>query len=404
MTHKNFSRPGAGSLAEFVDSVDSFQEVLGRLTARYEDLEREYLEVNRELEETNTALQASAEQTRRFGEHLDCILQAIDVGVIAVDQAGKIQFFNPAAEACLGCTATETIGECFAERLPQIAENLQGVPPGEQREFQYCSSEAGEQHDLLVSHFPLPSQEAGQTGVYVIRDMTHIREMERTMSQLKTLAALGEMSATLAHEIRNPLMGIVGYCGLLRQHLSDGKPRKWAEQVEEGVHRLEQLIQHLLEFSKAPNLDRRPIQWRTFCQELSNALERSETSRKITLVRAFPEEWPQSQGDSPLLRQAFVNVLHNAVQAVGERENGRVEFRVETQPEKWVTFTVTDNGPGIEPEVRENIFQPFITTKEKGTGLGLSITRKIIEAHGGTVSVDSEPGNGAQFTISLPCE
>ncbi len=402
MTHKHISKSGAGSLAEFVNSVDSFQEVVGRLTSRYENLEAEYLKLNRQLEETNTELQKAAEENRRFGSHLDCILRAIDVGVVTVDQAGRIHFFNPAAEMYLGHPAEETIGCRFADRLPQLIENTQDAPPGEQREFRYTRSDGQQPRDLLVSHFPLGGDVEQPTGVYVIRDMTRIREMERTMSQLKTLAALGEMSATLAHEIRNPLMGIVGYCGLLRQHLTEGKPQKWAEQVEEGVHRLERLIQHLLEFAKAPNLDRRPIRWRTFCQELSNAFEHSEPARKITLVRAFPEEWPQSQGDSPLLRQAFGNVLHNAVQAIADNDDGHIEFRVETRPDNWMAFTVADNGPGIPSDVQEHLFQPF-TTKEKGTGLGLAITRKIIEAHGGTVSVESEPGSGARFTIALPC-
>jgi PAS domain S-box-containing protein len=390
------------SLEEFVSSVDAFQETIGRLTRRYEGLEARYLEINRQLESTNRRLQAAVEKNRRFGEYLDCILRGIDVGVVAVDEHGAVRFFNPAAEKLLGRPATEVIGSSFAELFPKFINRPPDTVWGNVREIAHALETTGETRLLHVGNFPIPGDHDIPGGIYVIGDLTAARKMEEERSRLKTLAALGEMSATLAHEIRNPLTGIAGYSGLLIRDLEESPQRKWAEKIEEGVHRLERLIMHMLEFARAPQLDRRSIRWQSLGQEIANGFEDGILKKKITLVRKFPDRWPETVGDASLLRQALLNLLQNARQAVAKKSDGEIRFKISGERNGEMVLEISDNGPGMDDQIQKKMFQPFFTTREQGTGLGLAIVRKIVEAHGGTISVHSQPGRGSRFTIRLP--
>ncbi len=389
-----------GSLEEFVFSVEAFQETIGRLNQRYRDLEKRYLEINRQLEATNRQLQAAGEENRRFGDYLDCILKGIDVGIVTIDEFGLIRFFNPAAARLLGGDPSAIIGGSFAETFVEIHREFTGRQETTSIEIARPCPQTGRELQLAISVSPIGGEDQHAGAVYVVRDLTGAREMEKEMSRLKTLAALGEMSATLAHEIRNPLTGIAGYSGLLLRELPDGPERRWARQVEEGVHRLEKLILNMLEFAKDPRLDRRTIRWQNFGQEIANAFESGLLKKNVKLVRKFPDKWPSTQGDPSLLRQAVLNILQNAEQAVGE--GGEISLTITPAAAGQLMLEISDNGQGMDDQTRENIFQPFFTTREQGTGLGLAITRKIIEAHGGTINVDSRPGKGARFAISLP--
>jgi len=396
------SQDTAGSLDDFVSSVDAFQETVGRLTGRYAELEKRYLAINRQLESTNRRLQEAVDENRRFGEYLDCILRGIDVGVVTVDNRATVRFFNPAAERLLGCPAREVIGTTFAASFPAIAAAWPSAHDTPVLEMEYTISTTGESRLLQIGNFPIPGDGDIAGGIYVISDLTASRKMEKELNRLRTLAALGEMSATLAHEIRNPLTGIAGYSGLLIRELDDGPQRKWAERIEEGVHRLERLIMHMLDFARAPQLDRRPIRWQSLGREIANAFEEGIGKRKITLIRKFPDRWPETVGDAPLIRQAVLNVLQNAQQAIANTDDGKISFAIGAAENGDVKIEIADNGPGMDNYIQEQIFQPFYTTREQGTGLGLAIVRKIVEAHGGTIDVDSQPNAGSRFTIRFP--
>jgi len=389
------------SLEQFVETVDAFQATIGRLNERYRDLELRYLGLNDQLEAANRRLQRAAEENRRFGEYLDRILKGIDLGVVAVDEAGIVRFFNPAAESFLGLSQTHAIGAEFSELLPDIHQALsKGTPDRSQYEVNRTCPESGRMLELSIGQSLFSGEQGVGGAIYVIRDLTAARATEKEMGRLKTLAALGEMSATLAHEIKNPLTGIVGYCGLLLRDLEEGPQKKWAERIEEGVNRLDSLIMNMLEFARTPHLDHRPIKWRSFGEEIANAFESGAAPRKIRLKRKFPRQWPESTGDPSLLRQAVLNLLHNAEQAIGE--DGEIQLRIAAPGSEQVILEVADNGPGMPQEVARNIFRPFYTTREHGTGLGLAIARKIVEAHGGSIEVHSQPGQGTRFRIALP--
>ena len=393
--------PEGEPLEQFVQSVEAFQETIGQLTGRYRDLEERYLEINRQLESTNRQLQIAAEENRRFGEYLDRILRSIDVGIVAIDENGIVRFFNPAAEKLLGQPGRRVIGSVFYEVFPEIREKL--AEESAKRTFceiRHASGEAGKTLELSVNVFSIPGDRGIIGAIYLIRDLTAVRATEQELSRLKTLAALGEMSATLAHEIKNPLTGIAGYCGLLLRQPGDGPQKKWAKKIEEGVNRLDSLIMNMLEFARTPHLQRRPIHWQAFCEEISNAFENGLLKRRITLVRTFPERWPESTGDASLLRQVVLNLLHNAEQAVSD--GGEIGLHLTAADEGNISLDVVDNGPGMNPETIEQIFQPFFTTREQGTGLGLAIARKIVEAHGGSIQAQSKPGRGSRFKIILP--
>jgi signal transduction histidine kinase len=225
------------------------------------------------------------------------------------------------------------------------------------------------------------------------------------------LASLGELAASIAHEINNPLAVISESAGWLRSKMehpdttAEDLERAVAlalEKIDRAVDRASRISQNFLRFARAPGAMVRELDLRDLAAEVvdltAKAAERSAVA--VTVVAAETVD-ASVETDPYQLRQVLLNVVTNAVQAVGP--NGRVEIRIEGRPDS-VTVSVIDNGPGIPPEYLERIFEPFFTTKGEGsgTGLGLAVSRGIVEKLGGRIEVESRPGEGATFRIVLP--
>jgi two-component system, NtrC family, sensor histidine kinase PilS len=347
-----------------------------------------------------------AEQLRRTGERLlasesdlaaitalhESIVQSVSSGLVTLDGAGRVTFLNRAGEQISGLRAEEVWG-----RPADLW--FSAFEPGDRREVDFANAR-GEKVRLGYTRFPLLGRGGEEMGTAVIfQDLTEMRAMEARVQRSERLAELGRVAAGLAHELRNPLASISGCVELIRGGGSLGpEEERLMDIVLREAARLDQLVTRFLEFSRPAPPKRKDTDvarvleetLQVFANDPAAARVRLEPSLRAVVVPCDPDQ----------IRQVFWNLLANAAQAV-DGEGGRIQ--VACAPEgAGAAVTISDDGPGIALADLSRIFEPFFTTKQQGTGLGLATVQRIVDAHGGTIEVASEPGRGATFTVRLP--
>jgi signal transduction histidine kinase len=239
-----------------------------------------------------------------------------------------------------------------------------------------------------------------------------LKHMEQEMMRVKTLAALGEMAAVVAHEVKNPLGGIRGFAELLDRDLTPGDPRKrLVKKIMEGVETLDRIVLSLLDYTKPIKLNPHRVEMEKFIDEVINFFEMDNSRKKtgIRIKKEYPPDEIRFYVDKEQFRQVLLNLLHNAVQAMPQGGEITVALNREAESsdlypnrKNMLVLDVSDMGMGMSKTTQEKLFTPFFTTKEQGTGLGLSTVKKIVEAHQGDIRVKSEPGKGTSVRIRLP--
>jgi signal transduction histidine kinase len=245
--------------------------------------------------------------------------------------------------------------------------------------------------------------------ILTLVDATEVAESERVLRRGESLAAVGQATTQVAHEIRNPLGSIRLGVSMLRDSVSDPDALNTIELVERGIKHLNKLVVDVTQFSRQKSLDRSRV-------DLNDSLDRSIDlvsdrirEKNTTVEKDFSEDALVGNWDADQLRQVFVNVIANAVDA--SQENAAVRIATERlsldgheghAPKSYARITIADRGKGMDEATRDRIFEPFFSTKKRGTGLGLAIVKQIVEQHGGRISVASEVGKGSKFIIDLP--
>jgi PAS domain S-box-containing protein len=396
-------------LEDFTDSYILFQETTRRYREAYEELAAKFESLTLKLEETNVHLQQSLEEKDRVSNYLNNILESLSGGVLVVDLNGAITFFNQEAEDITGFEQQKVLGQPYAEIIGLNAGRelsvLHTLDTGERLSSREKELRQGDGGTIpLGFSTSLVRDEAGTVlgALEVFNDLTDVKRLEAEVQRVQTLAALGEMAATVAHEIRNPLGGIAGYAGMLERDLdSDDPNRRLVQKITEGVGRLNRIVVSLLNYTRPLRLNVHPVNLVELVEETTAffAIDIERSREDIHIERRFPDGDLICRIDPEQLQQVILNLLQNAMQAMPE--GGAIEVGLHTEGELGV-LTISDTGVGMDDEVREKLFTPFFTTKEDGTGLGLVTSKKIIDAHNGQILVDSEPGRGTQFSISLP--
>ncbi len=291
--------------------------------------------------------------------------------------------------------------------------------------------ELQETHRELERRCEALAQKLAQTESDLRHSRTEQVRLEDQVSRMNTLAALGQMAAAVAHEIRNPLGGIAGFAGLLERDLAVDDPRrKWVKKIIEGVSSLNSIVTGLLHYTRPVRLNIHRIDIVNLIEESASFVEIDLARRDgqaISIARAYEVPGAPCLVDPEQMQQVFLNLLQNAAQAMPEggtitvsvkpgsgepekRRGGETEpFQFPVSPipptgeegRGWVEVEVADTGEGMSEEVQRQLFTPFFTTKENGTGLGLATARKIIEAHRGVIRVTSEVGRGSAFAVAL---
>jgi len=238
-----------------------------------------------------------------------------------------------------------------------------------------------------------------------------LKETQSLLVHLEKMVALGEMSTTIAHEIKNPLTSIGGFARRLDRAISEqSHEKKYTQTIIKEVSRLEKILSDLLSYTQHESLAFKELDLRDVLEESLFMVTEGIRSGRIQLIKEYAEEIPKVMGDSHQLKQAFSNLLNNASQAMSEsartgKEKGTLFLRVHPFSKNGspcIKVEVEDTGKGIDPENLHNIFNPFYSTRESSLGLGLPLVHKIITSHRGQIEVDNHPGRGVNFIITLP--
>ncbi|MEO0292965.1 MAG: ATP-binding protein [candidate division WOR-3 bacterium] len=241
----------------------------------------------------------------------------------------------------------------------------------------------------------------GKGAIVVFNDITDRKRLEKEMERSERINRLGRLTLQIAHDLRNPLGSISGLAQLLSISSKEEKDREYAKEILKASNIINGLIGDMLEFSRDQVLEKRTFDFLSFIEEIIEDLKRSENVKgkkaKISLI--FEKGDYKIEADREKLRRVFVNLINNACDAISEGGEINVEMR---ENSKSIITKVIDNGVGIPEEKKDEIFEPFITTKPNGTGLGLSIVQRIVSAHKGKIFVDSKVGEGSIFTVELP--
>jgi signal transduction histidine kinase len=234
----------------------------------------------------------------------------------------------------------------------------------------------------------------------IVTDLTETKALQDRIIRSERLAALGQVVAEISHEIKNPLVMIGGFARQLAQQTREEKNIEKLHIIVDEVGRLENLLKELLELYAPRTLDLENVAVDDLLQEVHDLVKAECESKKIKTELTTEKEKAFIRGDRVRLKQVLLNIVKNAIEAMGQ--GGNLSVRSQRKEDR-VEIDITDNGCGISPEEMERIFSPFYTTKQHGTGLGLSISKSIIEEHqGSSISVKSEKGKGTSFNISLP--
>ncbi len=336
------------------------------------------------------------------------IINALSSGVIALDRDGVVVCANRAACAHLGVEPEAIRPGLRLEELALVGPLVDVVrevalthAPVTRREL-VLSLGPGIQKEIGLSASLLEGPEAFNGVVLLFTDMTDRRSLERAAEINRQLASLGELTAGVVHELRNPLSVISGMSELLIRKLSaDEGLREIAETIFEEAGGLERAISLFLGFARPfSEVQVAPCNPEEIIERAVRLCRRRAQDKKVTLMSTVAEDLPRIQADVSRTAQALVNVLNNAIDAA-PAETGEVNVRT-CVDRAYVLFEVTDNGPGVQLAQGEDLFAPFFTKKEGGTGLGLSIVHRIISAHGGSISYRNREEGGVRFEIRLP--
>ena len=343
-------------------------------------------------------------------------------GVLAIDRSGHLVLINDEACRAFGLPPDlDYLGQRYGDVFrahPDIVRVLAGafelatLPNRAELRLKptdkvigYTLSLIRDEHDEAIG------------AALFFKDLTHVEQLEERERLRDRLAALGQMAAAMAHEIKNPLAGIEVMAGLLRRQLTDKQEAQpLVNDIISEAKMANAIVQEMLEFV-------RPVRLQLDRASLADALNSAVTMADgkvnrgdIRVALNVPDSLPKIQGDEHQLTQVFANLLINAYEALDGRGNVALRARLlesgeegsllpdGQHPVPTVVVEVEDNGPGVAPDLTDKIFNPFFTTKPQGSGLGLAIVRKIVDAHEGRIDMRAGSGTGMCFRVTLPVE
>ncbi len=328
----------------------------------------------------------------------ELILNSIQSGLLTVDAENKVLQSNPAAERILGTNQFQLVGESIEYCLPSLDINSVTLD----KTFDIQFKKEGEKRILRINVNALRNLSGEIKGKIIsFQDETHLRTLEKRVRQSEKMAAIGQLAAGIAHEIRNPLAGISGSIQLMQAGDNDKEQtQKLMGIVGKEIDRLNNLITEFLDFAKpeAPLEDH--VDMGNLVSEILDFVKTGEQTKNVATESEI-ENGLVLLANKNKLRQAFLNIIVNAFQATESKESPKIKVSVKKSG-PVVLVSIKDNGIGMSESLKQRIFEPFHTTKHKGTGLGLAITHSILEAHQANLSVDSEEGVGTEFRLEFP--
>jgi two-component system, NtrC family, nitrogen regulation sensor histidine kinase GlnL len=401
---KFFQSRREGQKEEFKASGPGTENASAFMAASMQGVIQQLREQEKELERLHRIEKDRAEQTERLSEE---VTRNMPAGLLVVNAMGIISSSNPAAEQVLGIRGlafrrysealgassgmTRLIGECLSNGTIFRREEVEHLPP------------AGDTRHLGVTISPIRRGEGKINGaICLLTDLTELAALQQRIQLKENLAALGELSAGIAHEFKNALATISGYAQMIRSESSETEALDYAERILEQTRNITHVVAEFLKYARPLEIpdDRVPLQ--TMAERVVAEVREALLEVNIRWEGTFGDVG----GDEGLLRQALLNLTRNAAEACAlTAGGGQVIVRGEVihgDEAEFQRISVSDNGPGVPANVLPKLFRPFFTTKAKGTGLGLAVVQKIIVQHGGQVEVRNRPEGGAEFIVTLP--
>lgn len=385
------SDPGEKSVEEI---VDTFKATIARLQ-----------EKEGKLKELYNNSQERAARLEQFNQY---ILESMLSGLIGVDIHGNIIHLNQSACNLLELEISSVDPTSYKKTLSdfdflrEILDKVISERSSVERLEHRIVLKSGAEKILGVSGSPVHDHNDRLVGaILLINNLTEVRRLQMEIAFKEKMAAIGEMSAGLAHEMRNAMMAIVGYSKLLKRISSENsQEREIAFSISAESENCETMLKRFLMFAKPAAFNPEQLSLKEVCDTVVQNVIATNLSDQIKIVTHIDPDLPVFVGDKTALTQILTNLLKNSLEAINHK--GQIDLTITHDYEKNLALiSVEDNGPGVSAEDLPNIFSPFFTTKEQGTGLGLAIVKKLINSMGGKIEVESVATQGCKFTLSL---
>jgi len=336
----------------------------------------------------------------------ELMLESMINGLVAVDEKGTVVEVNRAAERLLGLKRDAALGRRYSAALPAVLagpleDALSGGEPIEGEKV--ALDDGGQVRTLQVSTSPLNAPDGTGRGAEIMfLDVTEVERLTGALEAQKRFAAIGEMAAEVAHQIRNPLAAILFFADLLKKEIGQrGKSDEFLRDLLNEVRIMEGIVGSFLAYARPQRLDLREVRVANTVTGVCRSMQDEFSRAGVGIENAVPKSLPPIRADENFIQQVFANLIRNALEA--SKSGGRVTVSGRAEGGAGVRLAVEDDGSGIPDDIRPRLFMPFVTSKARGTGLGLSLAKKYVEAHGGTISLEPLP-KGTRAEVFLPIE
>ncbi len=391
-------------LAESFSSIGNFAQIL---RGSEKKLRSGKGDIGSRLEQVNAALRKSLKERNRLEHYLNNILESLDSAVIVTDRNRTITVFNSSAEKYTEIKAKTALGQKLEQvidlALPEKA--FESLLDGKKIISGNLCAPLGNGDKIPLAYKIKSLQRENsrdQAGILIIlHNLSDIKKLEDDLRQVSNLAALGEMAATVAHEIRNPLSGIAGFTALLLRDLDkESNTYRLVEKINQGVASLNGIVASLLDYTRNISPSIAEVDAVSVIEEAVTDLRAIEKGAPHDILVNSGTRKLKANLDPQLFRMVVFNLVKNAMQA--SPDGGHIRLTLKRTHDNKLNLIVDDDGPGIPQEAFEKLFTPFFTTRSEGTGLGLATVKKITELHGGRVAAQNRPDGGARFVIEIP--
>ncbi len=367
----------------------------------------EFQELAGQLQRLGRELQADRIATLSEKARLQHVVNQLEDGVIFLNADRRVLFFNHAAESVVGRPLEQVVGEGLDDLLDD-AHPLRSLLDdafaggGGARNATLLLPQDGRPKEFLVSVVFMLDANQMMGAAILLKDLESVKTVQSLVSYSAKLAALGRLTSGVAHEVKNPLNAMMIHLEVLKERLDSATPevQESLEVIGSEIRRLDRVVQGFLRFMRPQELVIKPVDLNSLLQSLGALLEAEWQTQGIRLAYELDASLPPVGADEELLRQAFLNILQNAGQAMPR--GGVVTIRTARDGRETARAEIVDEGVGIASEDLERIFKLYYTTKTDGSGIGLSVVYRIVQLHDGMIDVQSELGRGTTVAVRLP--
>jgi len=369
------------------DAFQLFNELSQNLSDSYLGLQTQVATLSKELAAARTERLKTLIEKEKLAGRLQQILAALPAAVIVLNAENQVVDCNQIAINYLG---EPLIGQIWTDVVQRSLISVFDNP--HERQLRN-----GIRVSLTKS---VQSNEAGQ--IILLSDVSELRSLQDMVNQQKHLSAMGEMVASMAHQVRTPLSTAILYASQMNKlSVPDTSRIKFANKILERLHYLERQVNDMLIFAKEGRLEMGVFSLQEFLRKVKENMQDMTATSNLNFIINNDVQVDEMLGNEDALLGAIMNLLNNAVEA--QMDEGQISMLVNQLDQTSLQIQIQDNGSGIDGEIKQRLFEPFYTTKVKGTGLGLAVVNSVIRAHSGSIQCESEEGKGTVFTLLLPC-